>query len=197
MSTVEPCERPPRGTAPTAARPPCCLPARAGEPRGFGGWPRHSEVHPRACGGAEIGDASVLHVEGSSPRVRGSLAASAHSHDQTHHGSSPRVRGSRDRPRARRVLGRFIPARAGEPAAVARTPSGPAVHPRACGGAARCARAVMEVTGSSPRVRGSLRPARPDRPPQRFIPARAGEPTPPASRRPGTAVHPRACGGAP
>ena len=150
------------------------IPARAGEPaprwpRGSGPW-----VHPRACGGAGI-------LPGGNRLVPG---------------SSPRVRGSRGTPYLDLDEPRFIPARAGEPASTPTCGRSRWVHPRACGGAGSVSSRTRSTKGSSPRVRGSrARLPRPVLDP-RFIPARAGEPGPPATPRGRRPVHPRACGGA-
>ena len=151
------------------------IPARAGEPTVFGVPLRPLTVHPRACGGA------------SAPETPPPDA----------HGSSPRVRGSRPCPPGARASGRFIPARAGEPAPAPAPRPAPEVHPRACGGARDRADPELAEDGSSPRVRGSLEAHDAAEGNVGFIPARAGEPS--RSRRPPTrlSVHPRACGGAP
>ena len=110
------------------------IPARAGEPpRCSPRWCR-TPVHPRACGGAARFAAIFALSSGSSPRVRGSrrtLLSAAH-------------------------WQRFIPARAGEPAAGTGTTRRISVHPRACGGATLRHEQPSSSPGSSPRVRGSL-----------------------------------------
>ena len=70
-------------------------------------------------------------------------------------GSSPRVRGTEQHLRTRAVVGRFIPACAGnrnsEDPQVARKP----VHPRVCGEQSACMTTRWRRRGSSPRVRGT------------------------------------------
>ncbi len=157
-----------------APRPQGSIPAPAGEPELSAVNHARQKVHPRACGGAECTCPSNC----------------------SHIGPSPRLRGSRGRPMGGVMTTRSIPAPAGEPPSVRPMTSSRWVHPRACGGADASAFAVSGVTGPSPRLRGS--------PPvdvQRLaiggsIPAPAGEPTMWRIRRPRSAVHPRACGGA-
>ena len=110
-------------------------------------------------------------------------------------GSSPRVRGTLRHRRAHGLGLRFIPACAGNSAWSTRKPTSPAVHPRVCGELWRQRFCRPLMTGSSPRVRGTravaLALAVSDR---RFIPACAGNSSPqPLPLRP-RAVHPRVCG---
>ena len=131
-------------------------------------------------------------------------------------GLSPRVRGNRA-VQVRQVarLG-SIPARAGEPAALAGQREGEGVYPRACGGTALSRSDRLLASGLSPRVRGNP-PPWPDSekvkgsiparagepsgdalarsPPGGSIPARAGEPGRKSSRIISWKVYPRACGG--
>ena len=69
-----------------------------------------------------------------------------------------------------------------------------AVHPRACGERTRSPTPTAADTGSSPRVRGTVKRSLKRSPYRRFIPARAGN----GSTRPSflykPPVHPRACG---
>ena len=109
-------------------------------------------------------------------------------------GSSPRVRGTHHGFLSLILSRRFIPARAGN--TVARDISGDrcAVHPRACGEHLPTSTTPTPWRGSSPRVRGTQQIMEPYTPPDRFIPARAGNtrlPSPPCPKAP---VHPRACG---
>ena len=109
-------------------------------------------------------------------------------------GSSPRVRGTPSQKRGRTLPCRFIPACAGNacrwPPAARSSP----VHPRVCG--ERPLRPVRgsTISGSSPRVRGTLEQRHGVRPELRFIPACAGN-APPSSPSAGRwQVHPRVCG---
>ncbi len=94
----------------------------------------------------------------------------------------------------RLVPNRFIPARAGN--GVIRPPQSGScpVHPRACGERALPAFVTATVSGSSPRVRGTVHQdvVPPDH--ARFIPARAGNGAGGTPARTSRTVHPRACG---
>ena len=73
-------------------------------------------------------------------------------------GSSPRVRGKPDKRHELRVRDGLIPARAGKTQGNAGVGGGDGAHPRACG--ENCAGQFFYHVdkGSSPRVRGKLRP---------------------------------------
>ena len=137
---------------------------------------------------------SLQQFSGSSPRVRGTLFMRTTGFMHAI-GSSPRVRGTHSRPRsARSRIPRFIPACAGNADAAMRLrPANrfiPACAGNACAAAAHerqsrfipaCAgnavaamRSMCPSAGSSPRVRGTLDRADPDRQTRRFIPACAG-----------------------
>ena len=128
------------------------IPARAGNAISIVVSRVHPTVHPRACG------------ERARDQVQAAIGA----------GSSPRVRGTRSLAAIGLGVARFIPARAGN-ASPARTrrPERP-VHPRACGERWMTPRMPAAFTGSSPRVRGTLRRNNETLHPRRFIPARAG-----------------------
>ena len=90
------------------------------------------------------------------------------------HGSSPRVRGilryvGNDKP-----LRRFIPACTGNTNHWPRCKQSLAVHPRVYGEYGILDRLYLLITGSSPRVRGILRPRHVRGPRRRFIPACTG-----------------------
>ena len=68
------------------------------------------------------------------------------------------------------------------------------VHPRACGERVRQARCPIAGTGSSPRLRGTLRRTSRGACASRFIPAPAGNARPACWPTSATTVHPRACG---
>ena len=70
----------------------------------------------------------------------------------------------------------------------------PPVHPRACGEHGVSALAESGTTGSSPRMRGTLRPSRSGAANIRFIPAHAGNTGQCAAPYDSATVHPRACG---
>ena len=172
-----------------------------------------STVHPRVCGEQMTIPDHKERMNGSSPRVRGTVRA---------------------QPRA--LLGiRFIPARAGNRAGRGSTAMPPTVHPRVCGEqtdvASRNCVAVgsspacagnspatdpgdrsrpvhprvcgeqvpacagsYNVSGSSPRVRGTVTATRRLLPEFRFIPACAGNSDNAVECGDGPAVHPRVCG---
>ena len=109
-------------------------------------------------------------------------------------GSSPRGRGTPLGRSGGAVEHRFIPARAGNAAKRLVRATGATVHPRAGGERQRGPATMCRFIGSSPRGRGTPRHLHAWRPPDRFIPARAGN----AGDEPwkwliGT-VHPRAGG---
>ena len=110
------------------------IPAHAGNRPGRRCPERPCSVHPRACG------EQLEHVRGASAL----------------RGSSPRMRGTGQAGCRSRYQGRFIPAHAGNRnrhgSAVERGP----VHPRACGEQLQRLLAMMGVTGSSPRMRGTV-----------------------------------------
>ncbi len=111
-----------------------------------------SSVHPRVCGERFIGHA-------------GNGSAS---------GSSPRVRGTRPPAHAGQLPQRFIPACAGNAGQCAAGITPRSVHPRVCGERIGAARTRREISGSSPRVRGTHRPINRRQVDGRFIPACAG-----------------------
>ncbi len=128
------------------------IPARAGNSCDGRNWPGRSPVHPRACGE----QVSFLQVE------------------RYNDGSSPRVRGTAGIDTSGLLGLRFIPARAGNRGTGDEQPLSAAVHPRACGEQDMATAAFCRLTGSSPRVRGTVLAADPVRHAGRFIPARAG-----------------------
>ena len=109
-------------------------------------------------------------------------------------GSSPRVRGTPAGLPLRGVQRRFIPACAGNSGGAGRCRWTLAVHPRVCGELPVGEDVVVEVAGSSPRVRGTQREHRVGRDASRFIPACAGNSPTTAKNPTRTPVHPRVCG---
>ena len=148
------------------------IPARAGNSAAASTATADHLVHPRACGEQGCFSCSARRSRGSSPRVRGT-AHVAH---------------------RLRVPPRFIPARAGNSWCRSRSLRAVPVHPRACGEQASIASWKSGAFGSSPRVRGTVRPRVPDRRRGRFIPARAGNRCAPFTGARSATVHPRACG---
>ena len=148
------------------------IPARAGQTRYFQQRRFRRPDHPRACGANAAVIVSIRVTAGSSPRVRG----------------KPRIRGHRQQNH------RIIPARAGQTASECCSRCRPPDHPRACGANLLALKAVLIVSGSSPRVRGKLA-----REPvlayvDRIIPARAGQTRTVQAGIVVRADHPRACG---
>ena len=167
------------------------------------------------CGGARALEERHEHIQGLSPRVRGSPATSLLPARQRR--SIPACAGEPSTPFSAdtggtvypRVCGgapgRYltsdtrvgsIPACAGEPQRQMRLLPMSRVYPRVCGGACRPMRSLTRRWGLSPRVRGSLRRARERLSRSRSIPACAGEPS---NRWVGIVpdkVYPRVCGGA-
>ncbi len=129
-------------------------------------------VHPRVCGEQSGSVRTLTVVDGSSPRVRGTVPL-------------------RIRPL---VPFRFIPACAGNRLRRIRETGRMTVHPRVCGEQSGPAPVPATWYGSSPRVRGTVSCIVCIFPTFRFIPACAGNST--IQRRQATdpAVHPRVCG---
>ena len=128
------------------------IPARAGNTLPLGTRRRWRAVHPRPRGEHPVETAS-----GEQPT-----------------GSSPPARGTRKPPDSGGCGSRFIPARAGNTACVARPRDIWSVHPRPRGEHWTTRQAAKAAVGSSPPARGTqidhLSPGHLDR----FIPARAG-----------------------
>ena len=129
-------------------------------------------VHPRVCGERFISGAEARQIAGSSPRVRGTQRQDLQPHP----------------------LPRFIPACAGNAIAPSNGIPLRPVHPRVCGERAPDRGAAPSFAGSSPRVRGTLRPPLRDRDRLRFIPACAGNAVTGARATESGPVHPRVCG---
>ena len=129
-------------------------------------------VHPRACG-----------EQGARQRLHSATV-----------GSSPRLRGTGENRRYLRLNLRFIPAPAGNSATASQSRRAATVHPRACGEQPSATAVVYNVTGSSPRLRGTGPPGRRGARGHRFIPAPAGNSRSRWPRSGPTPVHPRACG---
>ena len=149
------------------------IPARAGEPSPTRTSRELSSVYPRASGGTTF--TATLTV--------------------THTGLSPRERGNRGSVHRIPLKLGSIPARAGEPGAVATWARIDEVYPRASGGTNQGSPTMAAMIGLSPRERGN-QPVHPlPVGVQRSIPARAGEP--PLPKRPAIPgwVYPRASGG--
>ena len=151
------------------------IPACAGEPTTSASRAASTRVYPRVCGGTYPDLLRAMKTQGLSPRVRGNLYKSHH----------------------RAMYQRSIPACAGEPSHTFRLPAASTVYPRVCGGTYRFPASSNSRTGLSPRVRGNRLRCRSARQTAGSIPACAGEPTSPRSRKCSRTVYPRVCGGTP
>ena len=164
-----------RGTLPYPTSTEGCrrfIPARAGNTAARPCRPAHTSVHPRSRGEHESRFFFVRGVDGSSPLARGTPAGEKGFFDQV----------------------RFIPARAGNTPAGARTAPGWPVHPRSRGEHCRRTLPARPHIGSSPLARGTrLGLLIPDDP-VRFIPARAGNTPGAALNSMIVTVHPRSRG---
>ena len=109
-------------------------------------------------------------------------------------GPSPRVRGSPHGPLVRPLVDGSIPACAGKPRARWPARPGRPVHPRVCGEAVARWMMLQQVSGPSPRVRGSRADRRGQPRGSRSIPACAGKPPVPRDPARRRGVHPRVCG---
>ncbi len=149
------------------------IPAGAGETSVDPPHVHPCEVDPRGCGGDRAGSGNRRGCRGRSPRVRGRPT----------------------RVRAPWVLGRSIPAGAGETMLPAPSVCASKVDPRGCGGDAVNIAKRQLAGGRSPRVRGRRVDGEARRRCGGSIPAGAGETrssTPTATAR---RVDPRGCGG--
>ncbi len=148
------------------------IPACAGNASSASGSWTLTAVHPRVCGERLTPFAHRIESYGSSPRVRGTPELWMRGHNK----------------------GRFIPACAGNAAAVRRTSRSITVHPRVCG--ERYGRRLGGglMAGSSPRVRGTPLPLIGRKLRRRFIPACAGNARRSGAAGPRPPVHPRVCG---
>ena len=146
-----------------------------------------------ACTGNSITSGSSSSRIAVHPRVYGELRAATWRRLQDN-GSSPRVRGTRisEEDIADRL--RFIPACTGNSSS-AMWPTPPTtVHPRVYGELDNRKTDRIKIRGSSPRVRGTLRPSSIRRGPRRFIPACTGNSRSPRPRQAAGSVHPRVYG---
>ena len=149
------------------------IPACAGEPRRHRASIEAGRVYPRVCGGTCTLATSSARVRGLSPRVRGNHVSIV----------SPFLEcGS-------------IPACAGEPLRRPASRGTCQVYPRVCGGTEIALPYAPAFVGLSPRVRGNPFGRDRDVAGLGSIPACAGEPVRPRSRRCWSRVYPRVCGG--
>ena len=132
-------------------------------------WP---SVHPRVCGEQKRFNPAGKVPDGSSPRVRGTVTERLGRVDPV----------------------RFIPACAGNRKVNAPRSCWPSVHPRVCGEQGYGFRRSCLMSGSSPRVRGTVRHPFLAVGMQRFIPACAGNSVSSGVSTASGPVHPRVCG---
>ena len=129
-------------------------------------------VHPRVCGEQNTTGAPSFGVNGSSPRMRGTVL----------------------RPFVALVSSRFIPAYAGNRIERRRRGREKPVHPRVCGEQLSVTVPSLPHFGSSPRMRGTVYRGRRGHLRARFIPAYAGNSREGTKLSGDTSVHPRVCG---
>ncbi len=133
---------------------------------------RHHSVHPHACGEHHAGTQAAPFHRGSSPRMWGTLPDS--------------------KLRIRKL--RFIPTHVGNTSRPGRLHLPRSVHPHACGEHHDDHSLIPFVTGSSPRMWGTLVMNEENGAGNRFIPTHVGNT---CKRRAGmgfNTVHPHACG---
>ncbi len=109
-------------------------------------------------------------------------------------GSSPRVRGTLCALDVSAACRRVIPAGAGNARSKAQPSTSHSGHPRGCGERPETMLAAARLTGSSPRVRGTLHHGRVATVDDRVIPAGAGNAQSPTHLAFCTTGHPRGCG---
>ncbi len=148
------------------------IPAHAGNTGPVPPWLAQASVHPRACGEHNPWVMATILGLGSSPRMRGTLKALE----------------------GHLVLGRFIPAHAGNTSGSRKWCNPPAVHPRACGEHNKINSIDVHDPGSSPRMRGTRLFPQGEHSHHRFIPAHAGNTSGSELLCAYCPVHPRACG---
>ena len=149
------------------------IPASAGEPGSTRREARQAEVYPRVCGGTVKPRVTRPVCKGLSPRLRGNLCSAGWWV----------------------VLGRSIPASAGEPCSTMPDSRFLTVYPRVCGGTLRRRKTRSYFSGLSPRLRGNPPSCESCRLENRSIPASAGEPPCRAGHTVEIEVYPRVCGG--
>ena len=149
------------------------IPAGAGNTPERQGTPARKGVHPRGRGEHKTEFPprpanSTVH-----PRGRGEHSRHA-AVNFYQHGSSPRARGTRPGRRPQNHRHRFIPAGAGNTKLICRPAPLMTVHPRGRGEHQTTYTVLGQISGSSPRARGTPRRRRKPHDQGRFIPAGAG-----------------------
>ena len=175
--------------------------AQAGpSPRARGSRPLHLITDPSlgsipACAGEPACATTAARPPGVHPRVRGG-ARNLVLRDLETSGPSPRARGSPDLEFEPSGAWRSIPACAGEPRPARHSGDTARVHPRVRGGAAHRLVTLDDLSGPSPRARGSRSAAPHQQRGSGSIPACAGEPASGEAGGIRSRVHPRVRGGA-
>ncbi len=149
------------------------IPAPAGEPIAVHELSHAWEVYPRPCGGNSVDEEREGFLLGLSPPMRGKQLDALNS----------------------QLLGRSIPAHAGETARHGTASSSLSVYPRPCGGNSRFARSAARLAGLSPPMRGKRLYVCACNAIRRSIPAHAGETVALSGSGGGRSVYPRPCGG--
>ena len=149
------------------------IPALAGNILGFMAWVLHLTVHPRARGEHRMTAKKLKALDGSSPRSRGTCAW-PHSDFRTWR-FIPALAGNMIQlPAAWRAVSWFIPALAGNMILNWICRLLISVHPRARGEHGSWISKLPDLSGSSPRSRGTFWPPVHPSTFRRFIPALAG-----------------------
>ena len=151
---------------------PGIIPAYAGNtPRSSRATTRRGD-HPRVCGEHVNWQSFAVRQWGSSPRMRGTPVTCPHEHAGS----------------------RIIPAYAGNTLGTSRPRRSTRDHPRVCGEHASGAPCAEALRGSSPRMRGTLRPQGRDAAGPGIIPAYAGNTIRALKSHLIQKDHPRVCG---
>ena len=173
------------------------IPAWAGKPQRRARYKRHCRVHPRVGGETRRNASHASSAWGPSPRGRGNLRALAWG--AVEDGSIPAWAGkpSGIRLSTRAAPNRVHPRVGGETAGREITDvvrSAIRVHPRVGGETKQTSTWQIYTWGPSPRGRGNPGDDAERQRAHRSIPAWAGKPSPPATSRGSTGVHPRVGG---
>ena len=188
------------------------IPAYAGNTGESNTSSLHYWDHPRVCGEHPSTDLWCDMWRGSSPRMRGTLIflfcvmwwwdhprvcgehAAGLSRTYDVEGSSPRMRGTRKPVKTKENGTGIIPAYAGNTSAARRREYRRWDHPRVCGEHIRAGGMMVRLTGSSPRMRGTLGATPEQVQALGIIPAYAGNTSTQSVAPPHLRDHPRVCG---
>ena len=151
---------------------PRLIPAPAGNTHQYGIPRSRVPAHPRACGEHHLLKTRGVRPSGSSPRLRGTHRLAIYGYPWP----------------------RLIPAPAGNTRPVQQGPRDHPAHPRACGEHSTLLLTTSKLSGSSPRLRGTLFWLLGRTRFCRLIPAPAGNTHQYGIPRERVPAHPRACG---